>query len=34
MTVVEFRSIVPENIISRENIEALIAYAKGQEKEE
>lgn len=34
MTVVEFRSIVPDNIISKENIEALIAYAKEQEKGE
>ncbi|MDA9163507.1 transcription termination factor NusA [Rickettsiaceae bacterium] len=34
VTVSEFRSIVPENVISRENIEALINFAKEQGESE
>ncbi len=34
VTVSEFRSIVPENVISRENIEALINFAKERGESE
>jgi hypothetical protein len=34
MTVMEFRAIVPEEVVSSDNIEEIIQFAKKNSKEE